>query len=681
MHGEKKKRKGLEKNNLRVMKKEEIVAKNKIEKESIALFKKNLLKESYKWFKDTDYFVKIKNDNKYSNIENKTETKNVVTGLVSQGNYVKSCRMLSPYMGILSIFSLFGTITFCAKEICNFSIEFLQNVIRLSDRSEEKKYGMTKIFIDLTIRGKDCSSLPNTMYVESIDQCISFNNEVIKKIYEEIILIFREIGILRLTIFLYAHEYYLYNKNFGNKENYNFMKCNTYINMLHQLNEEETGSILPNTYGGPFNILSEEANYRFEQDDDKKVYTYKSLVKKYEKYDLRHNVSDNKSYTSSHYSKKKSVISASENWKKKKIDLNKSEKKKKLFFFNLYFFKKKIKKKSNYTQGGKCSHVDGKTSSLRKTISFKDINIKKKKRRDSSFYTSRKSSLFINEDSKNYSLSNFPKEGKKTSSYELYYGDRTNFNFEESFLENNVNMENETDNRQMKHGGGKNRAPIYAKGENSRNVIHTGHYSGSSGEGKSSFFDWTESDVSIGIMRGDKQSSGYWRVRHKVDAGEETCEEGGVQIGTYKVSALGNKKSDSEKRGGDGCNGEKRDGEKRDGEKRDGEKRDGEKRDGNQCEDEEKGKKCKVISKTISQMNKIILRKYGTFLLFFVIYSSWIFGMRLQMTQCGVISCLLHFITWIDHSFYLSITYAQVTLLKYKQEGDDACFVRMTETL
>ncbi|SBT34421.1 conserved Plasmodium protein, unknown function [Plasmodium ovale wallikeri] len=494
MHEEKKKRKGLEKNNLRVMKKEEIVAKNKIEKESIALFKKNLLKESYNWFKDTDYFVKIKNDNKYSNIENKTETKNVVTGLVSQGNYVKSCRMLSPYMGILSIFSLFGTITFCAKEICNFSIEFLQNVIRLSDRSEEKKYGMTKIFIDLTSRGKDCSSLPNTMYVESIDQCISFNDEVIKKIYEEIILIFREIG--------------------------------------------------------PFNILSEEANYRFEQDDDKKVYTYKSLVKKYEKYDLRHNVSDNKSYTSSHYSKKKSVISASENWEKKKIDLNKSEKKKKFFFFNLHFFKKKIKKKCSYTQGGKSSHVEGQTSSLRKTISFKDINIKQKKRKDnSSFYTSRKSSLFINEDSKNYSLSNFPKGGKKTSSYECYYGDRTNFNFEESSLENYVNMENEIDNRQMKNGGGKNGAPIYAKGENSRNAIHIGHYSGSSGEGESSFFDWTESDVSIGIMREDKQRSGYSRARHKMDEGEETCEEGGVQMGTYKVTAVGNEKSDGEKRG------------------------------------------------------------------------------------------------------------------------------------
>ncbi|SBT76814.1 conserved Plasmodium protein, unknown function [Plasmodium ovale] len=893
MHEEKKKRKGLEKNNLRVMKKEEIVAKNKIEKESIALFKKNLLKESYNWFKDTDYFVKIKNDNKYSNIENKTETKNVVTGrvqlgwggtffllccvvvicdnsgwqscnhynnnifyspesltvvysflyivyafplfifhqclgLVSQGNYVKSCRMLSPYMGILSIFSLFGTITFCAKEICNFSIEFLQNVIRLSDRSEEKKYGMTKIFIDLTSRGKDCSSLPNTMYVESIDQCISFNDEVIvnfyenlwfisnrhnyiylifistlfllfcyfillrenfrvfkffifviiinwittksvvimntfffyipqqKKIYEEIILIFREIGILRLTIFLYgtlarsssifilstfasyfhtntnilkislytfvfyilnmyfylkneAHEYYLYNKNFGNMENYNFMKCNTYINMLHQLNEEETGSAIPNTYGGmyavwqklclffssysflfstvfivlmqllgPFNILSEEANYRFEQDDDKKVYTYKSLVKKYEKYDLRHNVSDNKSYTSSHYSKKKSVISASENWEKKKIDLNKSEKKKKFFFFNLHFFKKKIKKKCSYTQGGKSSHVEGQTSSLRKTISFKDINIKQKKRKDnSSFYTSRKSSLFINEDSKNYSLSNFPKGGKKTSSYECYYGDRTNFNFEESSLENYVNMENEIDNRQMKNGGGKNEAPIYAKGENSRNAIHIGHYSGSSGEGESSFFDWTESDVSIGIMREDKQRSGYSRARHKMDEGEETCEEGGVQMGTYKVTAVGNEKSDGEKRGD----------KKRDDKKRGGTKRGVDGRDGDGCKDEGKGKKCNVISKTISRVNKIILRKYGTFLLFFVIYvftilhivdfkrnnnivseiilynlyrsflifiltvqviySSWIFGMRLQMTQCGVISCLLNFITWV----------------------------------
>ncbi|GAB66179.1 hypothetical protein PCYB_083400 [Plasmodium cynomolgi strain B] len=372
--------------------------KSQIEKESIALFKKNLLKESYSWFKDTDYFEKLKSENKYSNAENEHETKNVVTGrvqlgwggtffllccvvvicdnsgwqscnhynnsifyspealtvvysilfivyafplfilhqclgLLSQGNYVKSCRMLSSHMGVLSIFSLFGTVTFCAKEICNFSVELLQNVLRIVNmKNGEKKYAMTKVFIDLTKRHiTDCSQMPGTVYWEAINQCISFNKNVVvnfyenlwfignkenyiyiiliatKKLYEEVVQIFEEIGIVKLTIFLYgtiarsssifilstfasyfhtntnilritmytfafyilnmyfylkneAHEYYLYNNNdlFTVKE-FNFMKCNTYVNLLQGVAPDQgrqggRGAGLL----GPFNILMEK---------------------------------------------------------------------------------------------------------------------------------------------------------------------------------------------------------------------------------------------------------------------------------------------------------------------------------------------------------------------------------------------------------------------------------------
>ncbi|KOB88745.1 hypothetical protein PFDG_03488 [Plasmodium falciparum Dd2] len=494
------------------MRKDESEMKKKIEKESIALFKKNLLKESYKWFKDTDYFVKLKNENKYSNIENKTETRNIVTGrlqlgwggtffllccvvvicdnsgwqscnhynnnifyspesltivysflyiiygvplfifhqclgLISQGNYIKSCRLLCPHMSILSLFSLYGTITFCSKEICNFSIELLQNIFRIFDRKEEQKYGMTKIFIDLLNRDIDCTYIPNSLYVESLGQCISYNDEVFvnfyeniwfisnnknyiyliiistlflifcyflllkenfrvfkffifviiinwittksvvimntfffyippqnQQIYEEILLIFKQVGYVKLTIFLYgtlarsssifilstfasyfnintnifkisiytfafyilnmyfylkneAYEYFLYNKSLShnNTDEFNFIKCNTYINMLHEINNPNHNNhfvylykykqkyavwqklcLFFSTYSflfstifivlmqllGPFNIINELIfTNNKNQQKDTKIYSYKSLVKKYEKYDIHHSLS------------------------------------------------------------------------------------------------------------------------------------------------------------------------------------------------------------------------------------------------------------------------------------------------------------------------------------------------------------------------------------------------------
>ncbi|CRG98751.1 conserved Plasmodium protein, unknown function [Plasmodium relictum] len=793
------------------MKDKEFSIKDKIEKESIALFKKNLLKESYNWFKDTDYFVKLKNENKYSNIENKTETKNLVTGrvqlgwggtffllccvvvicdnsawqscnhyidsifyspesltlvysflfivyafplfifhqclgLVSQGNYVKSCRMLSSHLGILSIFSLFGTITFCSKEICNFSIELLQNFLRLFNSSREKEYGMTKIFIDLTNRKKDCSSIPNTIFVESLDQCVSFSDKLIvnfyeslwfignkynyvyliiistifilfcyfillkenfrvfkffifviiinwittksvvimntffsyipqpRKIYEEIVLIFKEVGFVKLTIFLYgtvarsssifilstfasyfhtntnilkisictfafyilnmyfylkneAHEYFLYNQNLGNKTEYNFIKCNTYINLLHELNnqKDQVNSIQSkdmyvvwqklclffSTYSflfstlfivlmqllGPFNILS-ETHYKNEYDNERKIYSYKSLVKKYEKYDLKHSISNNRSS-----SKKKSIS-------------NDDFKNKKMFFLNLNIFgekKNKVTECKSYLEE-QISH---------KTKSFKDA----KSNRESSFI-SRKNSLFFNENSRSYLLSNFVKRGKNFS-YDGGDAAKINLNFEESSLGNNTDTKSNYDSSKEENKNEKYTS-IYQKEKD--NNIYTENNSDYSKEKKSYNFSRVE------------QNNNYNNEKKKKINTNKTSDEDSV------ITATERKKKKKIKK-------------------------------------KEKEKKRVAISKFISKFNYIIMKKYGTFILFFVIYiftilhivdfkrnnniiseiilyslyrsflifiicvqiiySSWIFGIRLQMSQCGVLSCSLNFITWI----------------------------------
>ncbi|CRG94302.1 conserved Plasmodium protein, unknown function [Plasmodium gallinaceum] len=795
------------------MKNKEFFLRNKIEKESIALFKKNLLKESYNWFKDTDYFVKLKNENKYSNIENKTETKNLVTGrvqlgwggtffllccvvvicdnsawqscnhyidsifyspesltlvysflfivyvfplfifhqclgLVSQGNYVKSCRMLSSHLGILSIFSLFGTITFCSKEICNFSIELLQNFLRLFNSSTEKKYGMTKIFIDLTNKKKDCSTIPDTIYVESLNQCISFSDKLIvnfyeslwfignkdnyiyliiistifilfcyfillkenfrvfkffifviiinwittksvvimntffsyipqrKKIYEEIVLIFKEVGFVKLTIFLYgtvarsssifilstfasyfhtntnilkisiytfafyilnmyfylkneAHEYFLYNQNLGNNSEFNFIKCNTYINLLNELNNKtnritstpskdvyvvwqklclffSSYSFLFSTLFivlmqllGPFNILS-ETHYKNEYDNERKIYSYKSLVKKYEKYDLKHSTSNNRIS-----SKRKSVS-------------NETFKNKKKFFLNLDIFKKKKKKVTEQK-----SYLEEQNS--HKTKSFKET----KSNKESSFI-SRKNSLFFNENSKSHLLSDFVRRGRNFSYNEGDY-DKMNLHFEESSLGNSIDIKSNCDNNKTES---KNIKSDKISIENNSDCS------------KESLSNESKEKSIYNFMR-IKQNSNYSSNREKKK-----------KINTSKTYNENSVITNAER-----------------------------KKKKKKSKTKKKEENRIAISKFMSKLNYIIMKKYGTFILFFIIYiftilhivdfkrnnnivseiilyslyrsflifiicvqiiySSWIFGIRLQMSQCGVLACSLNFITWI----------------------------------
>ncbi|CXI03428.1 conserved Plasmodium protein, unknown function [Plasmodium berghei] len=843
------------------MKKEEEFLKNEIEKESIALFKKNLLKESYKWFKDTDYFVKIKNDNNYNNIENKTETKNIVTGrvqlgwggtffllccvvvicdnsgwqscnhynnnifyspesltivysflyviyafplfifhqclgLVSQGNYVKSCRMLSPHMGILTIFSLFGTITFCAKEICNFSAEFLQNIIRLYNISNEAKYGMTKIFVDLTTPGAECASAPNTIYMESINYCVAFNDNVIvnfyenlwfignkgnyiylilistlfilfcyfillrenirvfkffifviiinwittksvvtmntfffyipqsKKIYEEIISIFKEIGFLKLTIFLYgtlarsssifilstfasyfhtntnimtislytfvfymlnmyfylkneAHEYYLYNKGLGSGASFNFMKCNTYINMLQELkdnkgniyNSGSSGSMYSvwqklclffSSYSflfstvfivlmqllGPFNILTELAeNYKYNLlNTGKKIYTYKSLVKIYEKSDFKNISNSNRSYASSYYSKKKSVKSASD------YEMASQKKKKKKIFKNLnYFTTKPVKTITKNTE----SNITGKEK--KEILIFnteeggyqttdcafstnKGVNLKKKKEKKESkmdFYNASKSNNFFD----NNNLKNSFSKKRQTNSSEYYCNGKENKNIEESIKDHNKKNENNM---------------LYSKNESSNDenscMIST---STSTSNRESSYYEWTDSDMSFGFMKNEKKDNNDWGMNKNK----------GYQIGKEQNNKTKNKNMNSS------INEEYIVENK------------------NKGMDIFRGNLFNRVINFISNIYNILLKKYGIFVLFFfiyiftlmhivdfkrnnnivseiilynlyrsylifiiaaqIIYASWLFGMKMQMIQCGVISCLMNFITWI----------------------------------
>ncbi|SBS97516.1 hypothetical protein, conserved [Plasmodium malariae] len=922
------------------MKKEELCMKNEIEKESIALFKKNLLKESYNWFKDTDYFAKLKNENRYSYIENKTETKNIVTGrvqlgwggtffllccvvvicdnsgwqscnhynnnifyspesltivysflyivyafplfifhqclgLVSQGNYVKSCRMLSPHMGILSIFSLFGTITFCAKEICNFSIELLQNIIRLSNRREERKFGMTKLFIDLTNREKDCSSLPNTVYIESLNQCISFNDEVIvnfyenlwfisnkenyiylilistififfcyflllkenfrvfkffifviiinwittksvvimnafffyipqqKKIYEEIILIFKEVGFVKLTIFLYgtlarsssifilstfasyfhtntnilkislytfafyilnmyfylkneAHEYYLYNLNFTNIKNFNFMKCNTYANMLHTLSEgtKRGKYFFPKKYGdmyavwqklclffssysflfstifivlmqllGPFNILYEKKRKKnsctYNSDQEKKIYSYKSLVKKYEKLDSMRStaMSNGKSGPSSSFSSNRKRNTTTKKYSNRNKESNRVSNNsgwKKIFPLNVNFLKKK--KKKNSEQVKQIYQQRQRTSSSRKTISFKGIKKdgeKRRKRRtrrmkgeehgqtrrkreekrrrkeqkrqkyeknerrkehngrrqstESSYYMSRQSSLFISEYSKNDSLATSPKRAQ-IRSYDYYYGDRVNLNSEESFFEKDMHtVRNELDSHQMKYMNGGKLEAIYTQADIDNNAASNGSYSDC--YTVSSSTDFSNDSSAASSSASSSASSPGMEKRVQSDEGQSrtsTEKVRGKNMG-MNSSELLKKKQENYNEEGTICWG---------------------------LENKKKGS-TNIFSNSatiftsnfISKINNNMLKNYGTFLLFLVIYiftilhivdfkrnnnivseiilyslyrsflifiisvqiiySSWFFGLRIQMTQCGIISCILNFITWI----------------------------------
>ncbi|CAD2086249.1 conserved Plasmodium protein, unknown function [Plasmodium vinckei lentum] len=865
------------------MKKEEEFLKNEIEKESIALFKKNLLKESYKWFKDTDYFVKIKNDNNYNNIENKTETKNIVTGrvqlgwggtffllccvvvicdnsgwqscnhynnnifyspesltivysflyviyafplfifhqclgLVSQGNYVKSCRMLSPHMGILTIFSLFGTITFCAKEICNFSAEFLQNIIRLYNRSEEYKYGMTKIFVDLTTPGAKCAAAANTIYMESINYCIEFNEHVIvnfyenlwfignkdnyiylilistlfilfcyfillrenirvfkffifviiinwittksvvtmntfffyipqpKKIYEEIVSIFEEIGFLKLTIFLYgtlarsssifilstfasyfhtntnimtisvytfcfymlnmyfylkneAHEYYLYSKGLGSGASYNFMKCNTYINMLRDLKNNNVNiynsappssmysvwqklCLFFSTYSflfstvfivlmqllGPFNILTEIAeDYKYDLlDTGKKIYTYKSLVKIYEKSDFKNKSNSNRSYTSSYYSKKKSAKSASDY----EMTSQKKKKKKKILPSFNYFTTKQAKTmttkntESNITGKDKKEILDFNTEeeggyqttdcafSTNKGVSFKNKK-KEKKGSKTNFYNVPKSmNIFDNEHLKN----SFSKK-RQTNSSEYYNNGK-----EKKYIEGSIKNDNKKKEDNM----------LYSKNESSNDenscMIST---SSSTSNRESSYYEWTDSDMSFGFMKNEKKDINDWGMSKNRNYQNEK-EEQGISKDINTNSSINEKYIVENKDKGI-----------------------------NRCRQNWFSRAINFIS----NIYNILLKKYGIFALFFfiyiftlmhildfkrnnnivseiilynlyrsylifiiaaqIIYASWIFGMKMQMIQCGVISCLMNFMTWIVILPLIFIVYSEeYTMIK-----------------
>ncbi|SOV20901.1 conserved Plasmodium membrane protein, unknown function [Plasmodium sp. DRC-Itaito] len=772
------------------MRKDECEMKKKIEKESIALFKKNLLKESYKWFKDTDYFEKLKNENKYSNIENKTETRNIVTGrlqlgwggtffllccvvvicdnsgwqscnhynnnifyspesltivysflyiiygvplfifhqclgLISQGNYIKSCRLLCRHMSILSLFSLYGTITFCSKEICNFSIELLQNIFRIFDRNEEQKYGMTKIFIDLLHRNIDCSYIPNSLYVESIGQCISYNDEVFvnfyeniwfisnnknyiyliiistlflifcyflllkenlrvfkffifviiinwittksvvimntfffyiptqnQQIYQEILLIFKQVGYVKLTIFLYgtlarsssifilstfasyfnintnifkisiytfafyilnmyfylkneAYEYFLYNKslNHNNTDEFNFIKCNTYINMLHQINKQNDNNhffhfykykqkytvwqklcLFFSTYSflfstifivlmqllGPFNIINEIISTSSKRHQkDTKIYSYKSLVKRYEKYDLHDSLSTIMKGVSE------------DKHKGKHRGINKGE------------------DKYNDQNKGEDKHKDQNIGEDK----HKDQNIgedkHKDKRNDTKKYTHNYNTL-----EKNYHST----YDKSDEQYDLHK------------MSNHINSKRS-----------------------------------SSYKNDSTSFSSSSHDNTMDIIKYDhpKKQTHNEKNKNYSCSSHNSNDKVNDYNHTYKMRKK-NIKDISNKING---------------------------------MNKEMIPKKKEQKKIVLQNNFIRIKKYGNFLLFFIIYiftilhiidfkrnnniiseiilysmyrsfliliiscqiiySSWIFGLRLQCSQCGIFACLLHFITWI----------------------------------
>ncbi|KJP89637.1 hypothetical protein AK88_00595 [Plasmodium fragile] len=843
--------------------------KSKIEKESIALFKKNLLKESYSWFKDTDYFEKLKSENKYSNGENEHETKNVVTGrvqlgwggtffllccvvvicdnsgwqscnhynnsifyspealtvvysilfivyafplfilhqclgLLSQGNYVKSCRMLSSHMGVLSIFSLFGTVTFCAKEICNFSVEFLQNVLRIVHMKDgEKKYGMTKVFIDLTKRqSSDCSLMPDTIYLEAINQCISFNKNVMvnfyenlwfignkdnyiyiiviatifilfcyiillrenirvfkffifviivnwissksvvimntfffyipqeKKLYQEVVQIFEEIGIVKLTIFLYgtivrsssifilstfasyfhtntnilritmytfafyilnmyfylkneAHEYYLYNnKDLVTMKEFNFIKCNTYVNLLQGLvvpGRKGGGwgasfsSSFPSSYLeaaqteddryavwqklclffssysflfstifivlmqllGPFNILMErgrrsgschaEAKHNNEE-RERKIYTYKSLVKRYERDRINRSISNNRSSSLSKRGRSATCSDKSTDRRRGqdtttrtaqigKKNSHKKNKKINFFCWNFFFKERKVD-----------AERDNKESSL--------------------LYLSRKNSFlqrtgrggdYFQEHS---ALSNVQNGGEQVQhelpSYKCFDGEPSDFNFGGSSFEDDIRVA-DLATRENLQGKVSHRRP--------RQSSTSAHRNGSSN------------------MYADSEPPS-WGARRELfsdssgpSAGSSEAAEGGA--GSRWSSGEGYSGKDrSRKSDNAGIGGVK----------------------------QKSHFHTRIIAR-VTRMKNIAINKYGTFLLFIVIYiltifhvidfrrnndivseiilnslyrgfltficavqviyASWVFGMKFQMAQCGVFSCLLNFFSWV----------------------------------
>ncbi|VWU49632.1 conserved membrane protein, unknown function [Hepatocystis sp. ex Piliocolobus tephrosceles] len=508
------------------MNKSKSFMKSEVEKESIALFKNNLLRESYEWFKNVEYFVKVKDDKKYKNgLGDNTDIKNKITGrvqlgwggtffllccvvvicdnsgwqscnyydnnifyspealtivyaglyifyafplfvfqhclgLLSQGNFLRSCRMVTPYMDFLIAFTLFGIITFCANCICNFSLEFFQNILRFT-KKKEMDYGLNKLFIDLTMDKIKCNLIPNAVYMENMKQCVVVDKNVATnfyeniwfignkenyiyligisfiflclcyvlliegdvrvfrffifvliinwittksiviinslyiyvprniKIYDELINIIKEIGILKLILFIYGTlarsssifilstfasyfhtdiniikiniynfifyilNMYFYLKNELNeylktgsksppvKDNFSFIKCNMYLNMLPNLvnkNESFISSIFSekevngNAYNvwqklclffssytflfatifnvimqlfGPITIVNDVTSYEYESDrEETKIYTYKSLVKAYGKCNLKINSNNKKSYTSSFQSQK-----------------------------------------------------------------------------------------------------------------------------------------------------------------------------------------------------------------------------------------------------------------------------------------------------------------------------------------------------------------------------------------
>ncbi|EUD65615.1 hypothetical protein C922_03861 [Plasmodium inui San Antonio 1] len=876
------------------MKTRDASLKNQIEKESIALFKKNLLKESYSWFKDTDYFEKLKSENKYSNAENENETKNVVTGrvqlgwggtffllccvvvicdnsgwqscnhynnsifyspealtvvysilfivyafplfilhqclgLLSQGDYVKSCRMLSSHMGMLSIFSLLGTVTFCAKEICNFSVELLQNVLRIIHMKDgEKKYAMTKIFIDLTNRNsQDCSLMPDTIYLEAIKQCISFNKNVMvnfyenlwfignkdnylyiiliatifilfcyfillrenfrvfkffifviivnwissksvvimntfffyipqqKKLYEEVVQIFEEIGIVKLTIFLYgtiarsssifilstfasyfhtntnilritmytfafyilnmyfylkneAHEYYLYNnKDFVTTKEFNFIKCNTYINLLQGLapHREEgsagtTGGGGTSYYGafpsadtqddryavwqklclffssysflfstifivlmqllGPFNILMEKGRRdgqadgedNSEKEGERKIYTYKSLVKRYERDRINRSVSNNRS---SFVSRRGGSATCSDRSTGRRRHPNGApqmdgKNRHKGSDKNGH----KDRHKNGYKNSHKSSHKKRRKNLFRLNLFFKRGKVDPARdNKEDSLYMSRKSSFLPQRGdySQEHSsiLSNIQNGGERAQEelppYKCFDGEPGDFNFGASSFEDYIgvadfaggDLEGKTLNRRPRQSS------TTAHRNASRNMYADSQPPSSRGARRDLFSNSSGPSVDLREATGKGGSrKGY------------SGESGSMKDSSMKgYSPKGSSMKDSAGTGGSNRKRHLQIG----------------------------------IPARVARMKNIVISKYGTFLLFAVIYvftilhvldfrrnndivseiilnslyrgflificavqviyASWVFGMKLQMAQCGVISCLLHFFSWV----------------------------------
>ncbi|EDL44829.1 hypothetical protein, conserved [Plasmodium vivax] len=922
--------------------------KSQIEKESIALFKKNLLKESYSWFKDTDYFEKLKSEKKYSNAENERETKNVVTGrvqlgwggtffllccvvvicdnsgwqscnhynnsifyspealtvvysilfivyafplfilqeclgLLSQGNYVKSCRMLSSHMGVLSIFSLLGTVTFCAKEICNFSVELLQNVLRIVNmRNGEKKYAMTKVFIDLTKRhSEDCALMPDTIYLEAINQCVSFNRNVMvnfyenlwfignkenclyliliatlfilfcylillrenfrvfkffifviivnwissksvvimntfffyipqeKKLHQEVVQIFQEIGIVKLTIFLYgtiarsssifilstfasyfhtntnvlritiytfafyilnmyfylkneAHEYYLYNsRDFSTVKEFNFMKCNTYINLLQGLaHGRENGGAggaaasyreddIPSAHTqddryavwqklclffssysflfstifivlmqllGPFNILMERGrrdghveSEHSSGEGERRIYTYKSLVRRYERDRISRSASNNRSSSVSGRGGR-AKRGRKNGYKKGHKNIHQNGHKK--GHQNGHKSSHQHGHKSSHQHGHKSSHQHGhknshqhghknshqhghknshqnchphchqtdygeKKKKFPRFLFFKGGEEAHRERHDQerSLYLSRKSSLLPEKG--NYSqahssaLSNLQNGGEEAPDellpYKCFDGEPGDFNFGGSSFEDDIgvadlageDLQGKKSNRRRRQSSTsahrKGSSSMYADSELPSWGARRDLLSASSGS-------------SAGSSEAVEGGGARW-------SGEGASGKGGSGKG---ISARGRPTKGSSPKGGSG---------RGDSGKSISAKTTSARGITGTVSPTRKNTLHRGIAALVEGMKNRVMNKYGTFLLFAVIYvftilhvmdfrrnkdivseiilnslyrgflificavqviyASWLFGMKLQMAQCGVISCLLNFFSWV----------------------------------